>query len=145
MKTRRKLRWLIVMVIALTGLLPSASAFYAPAEQRWVNRDPLGETGFEVLRHGKANPLGDGPNSYLFVHGDPENNQDHYGLLCYEVYLVCPGPCSRSKGANALVFTLLQRGDCPPPVANPDTEPVPSYLYPFLFLLGPCRKFAVLY
>ncbi len=65
MKTRRKLRWLIVMVIALTGLLPTARAFYAPAEQRWLNRDPIQEQG--------------GMNLYQFAGNEPIQLVDAFG------------------------------------------------------------------
>lgn len=65
MKIRLKLNWLIVMVIALSGLLPNARAFYAPAQQRWLNRDPIGESG--------------GINLYASVANDPVNRFDPFG------------------------------------------------------------------
>ena len=85
MKTRLKLNWLVVLVIALSGLLPAARAFYAPAEQRWLNRDPLKEPGFEVLR-GKAESSagdvsGNGPNQFLFVHNNSISKTDALGLF----------------------------------------------------------------
>jgi RHS repeat-associated protein len=80
MKTRLKLNWLVVMGIALTGLLPSARAFYAPAAQRWLNRDPLGEPGFEMVQGELANVVGDGPNLYCFVGNSPLNEFDALGL-----------------------------------------------------------------
>jgi hypothetical protein len=81
MKTRLKLNWLIVMVITLSGLMPNARAFYAPAEQRWINRDPRGESGFEQLRHRKSNLLGGGPNLFLAIGNDPINARDALGLI----------------------------------------------------------------
>jgi RHS repeat-associated protein len=60
--------------------------FYEPQIQRWPNRDPLGEPGFEVFRQGVINPLGDGPNRYSFLDNDPVNFVDVVGLekLCCE-------------------------------------------------------------
>lgn len=94
MKTRRKLRWLIVTVIALTGLLPSARAFYAPAEQRWLNRDPISEMGFELLHAHKRSALvsADG-NLFRMVLNDPANQVDPYGLIRWEF------PCSAGHSA----------------------------------------------
>ena len=57
-----------------------ASAFYDPGAQRWLNRDPLGESGFEVLRSGRVDLLGDGPNLYTFVKNNSANQIDAFGL-----------------------------------------------------------------
>ncbi len=54
--------------------------WYAPIMQRWVNRDPLGEAGFEVLRQGRASVLGDGPNLYEFIRNQAINSFDPQGL-----------------------------------------------------------------
>lgn len=47
---------------------------------KWPNRDPLGEPGFELLRGGHADLLGDGPNLYAFVGNDAVNEVDALGL-----------------------------------------------------------------
>ena len=72
------------MVIALTGLLPSASAFYAPAEQRWVNRDPIGELGFERIRRHTGTVQHADLNRYQFIANDPIGNLDAFGLKLYK-------------------------------------------------------------
>ena len=54
--------------------------FYSPAWQRWPNRDPLGEPGFEVLRKGWASPLAGDANLYLFVRDNPNGFIDSDGL-----------------------------------------------------------------
>lgn len=46
----------------------------------WSNRDPLGETGFEVLRRGDPDMSGDGPNLYGFVRYNPVSHFDSFGL-----------------------------------------------------------------
>jgi RHS repeat-associated protein len=60
------------------GLYYYGYRFYDPLTQRWLNRDPMGERGAEVLlrRKGRLHPkyaelLPDGPNLYGFVHNDP--------------------------------------------------------------------------
>lgn len=47
-------------------LVSSASAFYDPGLQRWINRDPVGEAA--------------GPNIFAFVDNDPAAWVDNYGL-----------------------------------------------------------------
>jgi RHS repeat-associated protein len=54
--------------------------FYDPLTQRWINRDPLAEPGFEVARRGRAKHAGDGPNLYAFVRNDPIDRTDFLGL-----------------------------------------------------------------
>jgi hypothetical protein len=53
-----------VSVLALTTL--SAHAFYDPGTQRWLNRDPVGESG--------------GLNVYSFVASSPVESVDAFGL-----------------------------------------------------------------
>jgi RHS repeat-associated protein len=64
--------------------------FYDPNLQRWLNRDPLGEPGFELIRHPVRSglqrirlPLGvvaGGPNLFDFVGNRPINSIDPLGL-----------------------------------------------------------------
>jgi RHS repeat-associated protein len=64
--------------------------FYLPEAQRWLNRDPLGEPGFELLRVRNQNPLGDGPNPYAFVHNNPVNVVDPFGDVAWGWPVVPP-------------------------------------------------------
>jgi len=63
-----------------SGLVYYLYRYYAPSLQRWINRDPSGEPGFEVLRSGQGDPLGDGPNLYAYVLNSPVNRTDALGL-----------------------------------------------------------------
>ena len=58
--------------------------FYEPALQRWLNRDPIRELGFEALRARytrKGKPTrGDGDNLYKFVDNSPISQWDYLGL-----------------------------------------------------------------
>ncbi len=56
--------------------------FYKPDLGRWVNRDPIGEQGFELLRGKVANVMGDGPNNYSFVANNSLLLIDYLGLAC---------------------------------------------------------------
>ncbi|HEY5909856.1 MAG TPA: RHS repeat-associated core domain-containing protein, partial [Verrucomicrobiae bacterium] len=61
--------------------------FYDPTLQRWINRDPVDEPGFNLARRNRATiSLGE-PNMYLFVSNDPVSNSDLFGLR-----LIDPGP-----------------------------------------------------
>lgn len=42
---RLKLSWFFLLVVASLSLLPAAHAYYDPAAQRWLNRDPIAENG----------------------------------------------------------------------------------------------------
>ncbi|NOS72515.1 MAG: hypothetical protein HOP33_21660 [Verrucomicrobia bacterium] len=66
MKTTKS-TWLKLLVLCATlaAVLP-AYAFYSPAQQRWLNRDPLGEAG--------------GLNQYGFIENNPVDHVDSDGL-----------------------------------------------------------------
>jgi RHS repeat-associated protein len=64
--------------------------FYNPSTGRWPNRDPLGESGFEVLRPLKPSPEAiddpgsvaeDSANPYLMVRNDAIDMCDEAGLI----------------------------------------------------------------
>lgn len=63
-----------------SGLVYYLYRFYDSNLQRWLNRDPLGEPGFEDLRGRTARVRGDGPNYYAFVRNNPQNRVDPRGL-----------------------------------------------------------------
>jgi hypothetical protein len=50
------------------------------ADNRWPNRDPIGELGFAILKGSPRNILGDGPNQFTFVRENPINLFDAWGL-----------------------------------------------------------------
>src|SRR5208283_4523632 len=57
--------------------------------QRWINRDPRGEAGFEATRSRSPNVLGDAPNLYTFVRNDALQHTDAFGLARWPK--MCPG------------------------------------------------------
>src|SRR6266576_2916893 len=63
-----------------SGLYYYGYRWYAPDLQRWLNRDPIGEPGFEVLHRSAPGLLGSGPNLYEFVSNTPLNMVDSLGL-----------------------------------------------------------------
>lgn len=52
------------------GMIFFGRRFYNPKEGRWLNPDPLGTL--------------DGPNTYAYVHNNPMNCRDHFGLFSEE-------------------------------------------------------------
>jgi len=64
-----------------TGLVYYGYRYYDPGTGRWLNRDPLGEPGFELLRGRQLNLLGDGPNLCTFTHNNPVNYYDVDGCV----------------------------------------------------------------
>lgn len=69
-----------LLFFAAFVVVESASAFYDAGLGRWINRDPIGEPGFEELNLGGVDPLGDGPNLYAFVANNPITRVDSFGL-----------------------------------------------------------------
>ncbi len=71
--------------------------FYDPNLQRWINRDPFGERGFEVLRRGAPYSRGStGPNLYTFVRNNPNSALDPFGLSLW----ICSTPAFGIYGIN---------------------------------------------
>src|SRR5207247_1023536 len=74
-----------------SGLCYYGFRFYDPNLQRWPNRDPLREPGFELLRRRKHTPAlafrtqvgSNGSNLYGFVRNQPLTSYDPLGLVEY--------------------------------------------------------------
>ncbi len=64
-----------------SGMYYYGYRWYDPNLQRWPNRDPLGEPGFETTRRGRSIVLGTGPNLYTFVLNNPVRSIDPEGLI----------------------------------------------------------------
>lgn len=81
----------VIIVVALLAYwvgLCNASAFYDPGTQRWVNRDPWGESGFEFLN--KRKPFkNDDVNLYIFSINNPIIQYDPFDLDWAERYAQC--------------------------------------------------------
>jgi RHS repeat-associated protein len=86
--------------------------FYDPNLQRWINRDPILESGFETIRNdhliralcSKVHRESlEGPNLYSFVSNEPNSHIDKYGLMRVnacpsEAVVICGLGCA-AKGA----------------------------------------------
>jgi len=62
-----------------SGLSYYLYRYYAPELQRWLNRDPLSEPGFETLRMAVAHPQIQS-RLYVFVNNAPTHGYDIHGL-----------------------------------------------------------------
>jgi len=82
-----------------SGLVYYLYRYYDPNLQRWVNRDPIGEPGFEVLRFERNKSsrlmalLGQmgGVNLYEFEKNSPIYGLDAWG---FAIWFPKPGPCT---------------------------------------------------
>ena len=84
---------------ANSGLYYYLYRFYDPNLQRWPNRDPLGELGFEIIRKHNAvrtkrifpefAELAQGPDLYEFVQNSPVLKADLFGLDCFDDLVKC--------------------------------------------------------
>ncbi len=73
----------LILAVALT-MAQAASAFYDANLGRWINRDPIGEPGFEKVARDLTGGRSDSLNLYAFVSNDPIDNVDPLGLLKFE-------------------------------------------------------------
>jgi RHS repeat-associated protein len=88
--------------------------WYHPNLQRWLNRDPLGELGFELLRNETPDVSGSGPNFYLFVENDPVVSFDAIGLARqkgqygtgFAAWYRCMSDCKEAVRACYMVAAL---------------------------------------
>jgi len=83
------------VLFAVLWTVQTASAWYAPGLQRWINRDPIGELGFESIHRAQEFSdeqktvavsdaivgAGEGVNLYAYVHNTPLNEIDPLGLV----------------------------------------------------------------
>jgi RHS repeat-associated protein len=84
---------------ANAGLYYYLYRFYDPNLQRWPNRDPLSEPGFEMLRHRHVvkyprrfrtfAEFRKTPDLYEFVHNSPLSKIDLWGLDCLDDLVNC--------------------------------------------------------
>jgi hypothetical protein len=100
MKNKKRRKVIVSALFALLCLAQTASAFYAPNLQRWVNRDPIGEKGFELARRRHDRPqflawytLKWGqrlPNLHRYVGNKPLETVDPFGLITpFEGLSIC--------------------------------------------------------
>jgi RHS repeat-associated protein len=66
-----------------SGLAYYGYRYYDPNLQRWLNRDPIGESGFDTLRRRDDSADTHEANSYEFVHNDPVDKLDPNGLFIW--------------------------------------------------------------
>lgn len=102
MKTRYKNLMLASALLALLISTLHANAFYDPNLGRWINRDPIEETG--------------GLNLYAFLENHGINDVDPLGL-CDD----CSGDCKKVKPITVTSCTvegLETKGDCPPKLGS---------------------------
>jgi len=91
----RLLPWALALLALLSGT-DSASAYYDPGVQRWINRDPITEDGFRILRSDMAR-IGvvwerNHPNRYDFVHNKATSALDADGLTLWK-FAKCVAGC----------------------------------------------------
>jgi RHS repeat-associated protein len=96
-----------------SGLVNYLYRFYDPSFQRWLNRDPLGEQGFETTRHIAARNIAFvrlsvgaepliGPNLYEFIGNGPMDGTDPDGLIS--------NACAAAQKAVASAFRAVAQG-----------------------------------
>lgn len=137
---------------ANSGLYYYLYRFYDPNMQRWLNRDPIGESGFWVLRFRSAGLLGhisllngiESSDLYEFVKNMPVNGFDALGLApsTGPGSLACAHATEQAEAALAMLLeepseanqvkydelNAAQEAACkpPPPPPVPELGPCPT-------------------
>lgn len=135
MKTHQKPLLRFLILLALVSAPHLASAYYDPGVQRWINRDPLGESGFETARClvppqlRRLLPPGEylqGANLYGFLQNRPLSAVDPEGLastaFCrafagFLISAVMPG--SGFSDASIIALNTLYQSMCGTPPRTP--------------------------
>jgi RHS repeat-associated protein len=79
------------LLLVFLGSALGAHAWYDPSMQRWINRDPIREQGFELARATKNVSQGTSVvNLHTFQGNDPVGRIDALGLWCFpQNYIAC--------------------------------------------------------
>jgi len=148
----------IALLIYWAGLC-NASAFYDSGAQRWLNRDPIEENGFEILRERNAVMVlidGQSKDLYRFIDNSAINTVDWFGLAI--IYSACSA--SEAAQCSALGYngclnwhnygtlgnqyveewgTTCFHKDPPPPSASSCPPAKPPFWPPDLYRNNPPR------
>ena len=94
------------------GLYYYGYRFYTPDLQRWVNRDPIGEAGFEVFESPRsARFSGEPRGDYIFVNNNPANAFDSFGLFRFSKKCK-PGYIAQAQKEFKDACAKAQQGNC---------------------------------
>jgi RHS repeat-associated protein len=136
---------------ANSGMYYYGYRFYDPNLQRWINRDPIEETGFRQLSR-VARTSRKQINLYTVLHNDTVNTVDSLGLLTFAMgpcqnlgfALLCNDICTSQglipvcdhmedittygspDGQVTTVVTSWDRCQCKPPPPPPPKQPPPG-------------------
>jgi len=117
-----------VIVSALFGVLclaQTASAFYAPNLQRWVNRDPVSDKGFFVASRPRYEMFRIKAKDYVFVANSPVDTIDPEGLwqVCCRAIRNDPNDSSTTR-TGAGLFKHCDHRDTPCDSPNDESYPI---------------------
>jgi len=71
----------LLLILINLAVAPAASAYYDPSVQRWINRDPIGEPGFQVASANSDKPIRQRSTMlYGFAGNAPVMRYDLHGL-----------------------------------------------------------------
>jgi RHS repeat-associated protein len=124
MKPRTSIALIWLALLVYFGGSHTASAFYDPGTQRWLNRDPRGESGSIVLRYVKIRELNhEKQNLFLFALNNPLYYVDPFGL--YDWGYPFSGSVNNCSDKPVIVlidgrYYTLAPGQATPPDADVD-------------------------
>ncbi len=115
MKLRANLTGIVLVLLALLGSLHTASAYYDPSAQRWLNRDPISERGFFKVAQTQFESLRPTAKDYVYVLNSPVDQIDPEGLwqVCCRAIRNNPGDSSTTRtGRGLFKHCDLRNGPC---------------------------------
>jgi RHS repeat-associated protein len=92
-----------VTLLALVSSPHLASAYYDPGVQRWINRDPISERGFQRLLSRISGSLNT-PQLYSFVANSPVTSADLFGLTIWRCSRRTSGPPFGGFGRHSYLW-----------------------------------------
>ena len=98
--------WLLTLLV-ISSAPYVALAHYDASLQRWLNRDPLSERGFELLRAVELPTSVAGPNLYAYLDNAPIEFVDPFGL---EKEPACANQCYADLGDCYSVANIVEFG-----------------------------------
>jgi len=94
---------ILVMLLVLCLCEAAANAYYHPGLQRWINRDPIAERGFQRLLS-RIKGLQNTPQLYSFVANSPMTSVDSLGLTIWRCSRRTSGPPFGGFGRHSYLW-----------------------------------------
>lgn len=101
---------LLLLLLALSVSSQLAWGWYDPGAQRWINRDPYNEPGFETIRQYRGAGGETAHNAFVYVGNQPVSETDALGL--WKFNKCSPQQVKDIKAKLAARCSAAQKNNC---------------------------------